>query len=173
MHERALKLFWQRIAVLLDLTPGDSSQQHNRAITAFYRRQRAAYLVILVTGSLAAVGALHAAINSGFMTSWLGLFDVKQVQLFFALSLAAYGFLGWGLFNGMFCLTLVRPDLALKPVLLGIAVLLAAGIPLSLGVHFMFAAVAFLLSAIAFGWYAQRTANKVLDAADYFYVSSL
>jgi hypothetical protein len=47
-----------------------------------------------------------------------------------------------------------------------------AGLPLSLGVHFSYAAVALLLGAATFVAASSRATRKVLDSADYYYYSA-
>jgi polysaccharide biosynthesis protein PelF len=170
--EHDSRLFWRRLAVLLEKTPGHNPQEHNVALMAFYGKRRLHYIAVLAIASLVVALVFRAAANAGTLAAWLGLTDLIHVAFFFSTGLVAYGVIGYGIFNCMFCVTLARPTWAAMSVGLGIAMVLL-GAPLSLGLHFAYSAIVFVLSALAFAMLSQYMTNRVLASADYFYVSSL
>jgi hypothetical protein len=114
----------------------------------------------------------HVALSTGSLVQWLQVRDLATLTFVFDASLIAYFLVGWGLFNCMFCVTLARPGLALRAVLIAMAVLVITGIPLSMGINLGYAAVAFIFGAAAFVVASRRATSLVLSSADYYYFSS-
>jgi polysaccharide biosynthesis protein PelF len=170
--EHALRRFWLRARAAQSITPGSDPRRFGSVLKEFYQQQRARYLIVLVCTSAAMCAVFQVALNTGLLATWLGFSSLDVVRYFFYTSLIAYGLLGWGQFNNAFCVTLARPTLALRAVLLGIGSVVVIGVPLCLGLNFAYAANAFLAGAIIFVTVSDRVVRPVLESADYYYYSS-
>jgi hypothetical protein len=94
------------------------------------------------------LGALSVVTAAGFeLMVALGELDDAS-QLVFACGLAGFFLVGLGQFSCLFMLGLALPNHALKPLLVGLVVLVGLGIPLSL-VDFRLAALSFAVGAAA------------------------
>jgi len=170
--EHALRQFWLQARAAQPITPGSDPRRFGFVLTELYRRQLERYLMVLAGTSAMAYVVFQLALGSGLLASWLRLSNLNATMFFFYISLIIYGLLGWGQFNGAFCVTLGRPALALRAVLLGIGIVVVTGIPLSLGLNFTYAAIAFITGAITFVAVSSWNVKKVLESADYYYFSS-
>lgn len=95
-----------------------------------------------------------------------------SMESIFDLSLIAYALLGWGVFNCMFVVTLARPQQALRAVVLAMIATVAVGVPLTFGLSFSYAVVAFAAGAMAFTVASFVATRNLLRSADYSYISS-
>jgi hypothetical protein len=170
--ERTLRTFWAEAQSAQGRIPGHAPGQFGRSMRGFYARHLGRYLIVLAALSGVAFGLFRLAQASGVLTSWLGLDGVELVESLFLISLVSYWLLGWGLFNCMLPLSLARPRLAMQAVGPAVAVTLLAGLPLSLGLHFSYAAVALLFGGATFVVASTRSVAHVLDSADYYYYSA-
>jgi hypothetical protein len=57
-------------------------------------------------------------------------------------------------------------------VSVAIIITLIVGVPLSLGVHFSYAALAFIIGALAFAATSSWLTYRMLKSADYYYYSA-
>jgi hypothetical protein len=94
------------------------------------------------------------------------------MMFIFDTSLIAYGLLGLGLFNCMFCITVGCPHHALRSLLWGMLVMLLVGIPLC-WVSYQYCAVAFAFGAATFAFTSWKSVSQVLRQADYHFASTL
>jgi glycosyltransferase involved in cell wall biosynthesis len=170
--EHALRQFWLRARAAQPITPGSDPRRFGFVLTELYRRQLERYLIVLAGTSAMAYVVFQLALSSGLLASWLRLSSLDATRFFFYISLIVYGLLGWGQFNGAFCVTLARPTLALRAVMLGMGIVVVTGVPLSLGLNFTYAAIAFIAGAITFVAVSSWNVKKVLESADYYYFSS-
>jgi hypothetical protein len=170
--EHALRQFWLQALAAQPITPGSDLRQFGSVLTDLYQQQRERYLIVLVSTSAVVYVVFQVALDTGLLATWLGLSNLDVVKYFFYIGLIAYGLVGWGQFNCAFCVTLARPTLALRAVILGIGIVVVTGLPLCLGLNFAYAAVAFLAGAITFVTVSTRAVKKVLESADYYYYSS-
>ena len=166
--EHALRQFWLRALAAQAITPGCDPRRFGSVLTEFYRQQLERYLMVLAGTSAMVYVVFQLALSSGLLASWLRLSSLDTTRFFFYISLIIYGLLGWGQFNSAFCVTLGRPTLALRAVILGIGIVIVTGVPLSLGLNFTYAALAFIAGAITFVAASSRTVKKVLESAEYY-----
>jgi hypothetical protein len=171
--EHALRLFWLLARQAQAAAPSNDLGRFGRTLSGFHRRRLGNYLAVSGVCSLAIYVAFHVALGTGSLVQWLQLRDLDTLALVFHASLIAYFLVGWGLFNCTFCVTLGRPGLALRAVLIAIAVTVITGIPLiSIGINLGYAAVAFAIGAAAFVVTSSRAIGLVLESADYYYFTS-
>ena len=170
--EHALRQFWLQALAAQPATPGSDPRRFGSVLKEFYRQQLERYLLVLVCTSAAMYVVFQVALNTGLLATWLGTSSLEVVQYFFYIGLIAYGLLGWGQFNNAFCVTLALPTLALRAVIIGFGSVIAIGVPLSLGLNFAYAAIAFLAGAIIFVIVSAQAVKKVLESADYYYYSA-
>ena len=170
--ERTLRLFWGQAKLVQAAVQGHDPRQFGEALIRFYRQKLQLYLAILAGGSFAAYLSFQAAWSAGLLNRWLQLSDLNTAAFVFRASLIAYCLLGWSSFNCMFAITMGRPRQPLRAALIGIVTLLVVGIPLSLGLHFSYAALAFIAGTAAFAWVSTRSTRQLLRSADYYYFSS-
>ena len=170
--EHALRLFWLRAREAQAAVPGNDLRRFGRTLSELYDRQLQSYLAVSSVCGLAILVVFHVALGTGSLQQWLQVRDLATLVFVFHASLIAYFLVGWGLFNCMFCVTLARPGLALRAVLIAMAVMVITGIPLSMGINLGYAAVAFIFGAAAFVVASRRATSLVLESADYYYFSS-
>lgn len=104
---------------------------------------------------------------------WQSLYGLDATEFVFDLALIAYWLLGVGLFNCMFSVTLAQPQRALRPLLAAMLVMIAAGVPLSLGLNYTYSALAFVAGSAAFAVTSYWVSTRLLRSADYLYFSSV
>ena len=170
--EHTLREFWRFAPRAQANTPGADASQFRHALARFYGRYWRLYMLVLTALSLAVFGVVVVAFNSGLMMRWLELPDLTQIMRFFVAGLCINWLIGAGLFNCVFCITLGRPWLAVRAVVVAIAVTVIVGAPLSFLLNFSLAAVAFICGAMAFAFASHRARVRVLRSSDYHYVSS-
>jgi hypothetical protein len=112
------------------------------------------------------------ALVTGLLASWIGFAELEVVERLFLAGLVGYWLLGWGLFNCMFPISLARPRLATRAIGPPIALTVLTGLPLSLGVHFTYAAVALIVGSMAYVVVSSWQTRHVLQSAHYYYFSS-
>lgn len=170
--ERTLRHFWHTALAAQQATPGQASRQFGGLLTSFYWRHLRIYLLALAAVSDGVYVLFQLALQGGLLPDWLVLTNRGTLVLVFQLGLITYFFLGLGWFSCMFSLTLGRPQIALRAVVVGIIVTAIVGAPLSLGVNFSYAAVSFLVGALAFAAASVRLTCRLLQSADYYYYTS-
>jgi hypothetical protein len=170
--ERTLRKFWAEALAAQSRTPGYAPSQFGHGLNEFYKAHLRRYLIVLGILSGVTFGLFKMAQASGLLASWLGYDRLDLVENLFLMSLLSYWLLGWGLFNCMFPVSLARPHLATRAVAPAIAVTILTGVPLSLGLHFSYAAAALMLGAVAFVAASSRLTGQVLESADYYYYSA-
>jgi hypothetical protein len=170
--EHALRLFWLRAREAQASVPGNDLGRFGRILSELYNQQLQSYLAVSGICSFAMYVAFHVALRTGFLVQWVQLRDLDTLAFVFHASLIAYFLVGWGLFNCTVCVTLARPGLALRAVLIAMAVMVITGIPLSREINLGYAAVAFIIGAAAFILASSRATSLVLESADYYYFSS-
>ncbi len=170
--ERALQQFWRRAAAAQATTSGRSPREFRRILHDFFSVQLARYLIVL--SGLTALAYLVFAWTAeiGVASAWLGLTDLKTFEHVFLAGLVAYWLLGWALFNCMFPLTLACPRYALWALVPSVAVVVAFGVPLSLGVGFGFAAVAAIVGSAAYVAASSHLTRKMFRSVDYYYAAA-
>jgi hypothetical protein len=172
VSERTLRQFWAHALVAQHDTPGQTPGQFGTFLEAFYRWHLRRYLIVLGVLSGAMLGLFRLALVSGLLATWVGYDKLDLVERLFLVSLFAYWLIGWGLFNCIFPLTLARPQLATRAVAAAVAITLLIGLPLSLGVHFMYAAGAMILGSVTYVVVSSRVVHRVFVSAHYYYYSS-
>ncbi len=170
--ERALRLFWTRAQAAQATTPGEDRRQFGESLSTFYRQQLQCYLIVLAFLAVVAEVVVRLALASSLVRSRLGIFDIDILERIFYASLISTCLFGWGVFNCMFSLTLARVNLALRPLLIGLTTAIVVGAPLSLGLHFSYAAIAFVAGTVAFVAASVRMTIQLFRSVDYYYYSS-
>ncbi|MEI7643548.1 MAG: GT4 family glycosyltransferase PelF [Chloroflexales bacterium] len=170
--ERTLRHFWLRSQAAQYATPGHGPGQFGQVLASFYWRQLRFYLLALATISAVAYTLFQLAVSSKLLPDWLILSSLSTFGLMFQIGLVTYFLLGWGWFNCMFSLTLGRPQMAIQAVIVGIIATVIVGTPLSLGVHFSYAALGFLVGALAFAAESARLTYRLFRSCDYYYYTS-
>jgi hypothetical protein len=170
--ERTLRQFWTEALAAQRRTLANNPDQFGAILHHFYERHLRRYLIALGALSVATYVLFRLALVTGLLASWIGFYDLDMVERVFLVSLAGYWLLGWGLFNCMFPITLARPRQAMRSIGPGIAVTVLSGLPLSLGVHFTYAAVALILGSMAYVIASSRQTRHVLQSAHYYYYSA-
>ena len=135
--ERILRSFWDLARESRD---EDGADGFRRGVREHVVRGLVRYGLVLGALSIATAVAFEVLVA-------LGELDDAS-QLVFVCGLAGFLLLGLGQFCCLFMLGLALPNHALKPLLAGLVVLIAFGIPLSL-VDFRLAALSFALGAAA------------------------
>src|SRR5262249_50204018 len=141
--EHTMRMFWRYVPIVQATTAGEQVSEFGRTLNAFCRRHRLLYLFILVCLSIIAHIGFRYAANAGLLARWINLAGQDQLSFVFDGALLAYGFLGLGLFNCMFCITVGRPQAALQAVQWGMVILIGSGLPLAL-VSYQYTVLAFI-----------------------------
>lgn len=170
--EHSLRLFWRRVVVIQALTPANKVECFGQVLLSFVARRRWIYIAVLTAITLIAHEVFHRALVEGWLGHWLQPADPEQLRFIFDASLIAYGFLGLGLFNCMFVVTLGRPQAANRAVIWGCFVMVATGSMLC-PFNFAFAAIAFAIAAFVFAAISWAEADDVIRGADHSFASVL
>lgn len=169
--ERALRLFWLKAEVAQKATHGLETEQFGQTLLDFYRKQGWQYRLALGLFSLVYGSIIWIILNNGMLSGLVGP-DPLGAILFFLAGLVIFYLIGVGVFNCMFCVTLARPGKGAQAVFIGILVLLAVGIPFSIGWNFAFCVAAFMIGALVFVKVSANQTRQVLKEADYYYFAS-
>ena len=137
-----------------------------------YGQQLRRYLLILAGISGAAFILFRAGVNSGYLSNSVRLSGLEAAEYIFNAGLIAYWLIGWGVFNCMFCVTLARPALAWRAVVIGMVTMLIVGVALSFSINFVYAALAFIAGGAAFAAVSFLAVRKLFESASYYYFSS-
>jgi polysaccharide biosynthesis protein PelF len=172
LAERTLRLFWQRALTTQQGTHGQNPERFGQTLMTFYWQQLRRYLLVLALISAGIYALFQLSISTMLLPRFMALPSMAVLVLVFHAGLATYYLIGWGWFNCMFGLTLGRPKLALQALIVAIVITLIVGVPLSLGVHFSYAALAFIAGALAFAATSSWLTYRLLKSADYYYYSA-
>lgn len=170
--EHTLRQFWTEALAAQRGTFANNPDQFGAILHDFYERHLRRYLIVLGALSVATYVMFRLALATGLLTSWIGFNDLDMVERLFLVGLAGYWLLGWGLFNCMFPITLARPRRAMRSIGPAIALTVLTGVPLSLGVHFTYAAIALIIGSMAYVIASSRQTRHVLQSAHYYYYSA-
>lgn len=170
--EHALRRFWSYTPVLQAQTESNDLPAFRRALGQFYQRFALIHLITLVALSIGTYFLFRLAVSSGLITHWLHLPDTEQLLFIFTGGLIAYGLLGVGVFNAMFCITLNAPQLATRAIWWGLVVTLLVGAPLS-SIHYTLSALAFISGALVFVLISWKMCYRILQSADHRFAAAL
>lgn len=171
--EQAAGAFWRRASAAQRAVAGSRPGSFGEIVLRkVYVPHLFLHLLVLGTASIATWLLIESG-AVGSLSPWLLPPTGAEAQLVFAGALLAYGLLGWGLFNCTYSLTLARPGLALRDMLPAAGVALALGVPLSFGMGFGYAVIAFAAGTSAFVLTSSRTTWNLLRSADYHYFASV
>lgn len=170
--EHSLRLFWRRVTVVQAKTPAGKVDGFGQALLSFVARRRWIYLAVLAVMTLLAHELFRRALIDGWVGRWLRPDDPEQLLFIFDASLIAYAFLGLGLFNCMFTVTLGHPQAAYRSVIWSCIVMVITGGMLS-PIDFTLSAVAFAIAAFVFATISWAETDAVLKEADYSFAAVL
>jgi len=170
--EHALREFWLRARGLQATLTGTDPDRFGVLMFKYYGQQLRRYLLILAGISGAAFILFRAGVNSGYLSNSVQLSGLEAAEYIFNAGLIAYWLIGWGVFNCMFCVTLARPALAWRAVVIGIVTMLIVGVALSFSITFVYAALAFIAGGAAFAAVSFLAVRKLFESASYYYFSS-
>jgi hypothetical protein len=159
--ERTMHAFWR---VATDHADRRDATDFRTALLTFHRRTLTRYALVLALLSCAMVAGVEIVVLFG------GLAELSQLVFLFGIA----GFLAFGIgqFNCLLMLNVHRPGLATVPMLGGLAVVTAVGVPLVL-IDFRFAAISFALGAATFAVLAIVRCRRMLRSADHHYAAAL
>jgi glycosyltransferase involved in cell wall biosynthesis len=170
--EHALRLFWRVAPAMQENTPGEQVPLFHERLVEFYRRHRMNYILTLVTLNILFMLGFWVATDLGMWGAWPHLVSSAPASFIFDTSLIAYALLGLGLFNSMFCITVGRPQLAVRALLWGIAVTILVGAPLC-AISYQYSALSFIFGAAVFAFVSWRMVSQVLNLMDYHFASTI
>jgi uncharacterized membrane protein len=169
--EHALQLFWHHAPTSQKRTPADDIDQFNQSLKKFYRRHLLVYMIVLTLLSVAAYTLFHELLSVGRLSILLNLEIADQTKFIFDAGLVAYGLLGLGLFNFMFCITLDCIEPVIWAVVLGIAITVVVGVVLG-DFNFSYSSVGFVCGAVTFFLASLKAVDHTLEQSDYHFASS-
>ena len=164
--ERALRLFWRFLVESAKSTPLAEEREFVRGLLIFHRRHFTVYLAGLIVFSTALLGGSILLISSGLIETWLPGRDMGRSLFFLESGLIAFGFIGLGVYNLTYCISLADlrpPNLAVG---WGILVVIATGIPLSY-FDYRWTSLAFVAGSLIFAAVSWRAVNRLLRSAAY------
>lgn len=170
--ELTLRRFWLFVKLGQRRTPMAQASAFGRELTAFQRRYLTLYLIVSGILSVGMLVVVELALRFGLLGRLITHPSDDLTRLVFYAALLSFWFVGWGQFNCMFAINLVRPERALWPLLAAIAVVTVAGIPLSL-LGFGYAMLAFIAGSAVFAGGSFVSCRRVLADADYHYAAAL
>jgi glycosyltransferase involved in cell wall biosynthesis len=170
--EGSLRRFWVRASELQSL-PVETPMKFGAELISFYRYELWRYARGVLRGSIATIISVEILIQSSALSHVVPPSGVAGLRLIYLSGLAAYGLLGWGQFNSMFCLSLLRWEGPVRAVLLGTVVTAAVGTLLVHVAGYQTVGLALVLGATAYGLVSLRSVHRVLAAADFHYAMAI
>ncbi len=168
--EHAARRLWTHARAAQVATPVGSRYVFGRSLIGFWRLHFGVYVAVLIV--LSVLADVFFALRGEQLGRLLQLSTPELVAPLAEASLLAYLLLGAGLFNCVFCVTLARPQVAVRSTLLGLLVTLAIGAPLSVLGDFTWCLVGFVAGAGAFALVSSWETLRTLESGDYYYVAS-
>jgi hypothetical protein len=145
-----LRSFWE---VAADLRDESSVDGFRRGLMRYIIRGLVRYVLVLGCLTAATVACVEVAVRAGRLD------DLSWPVFWFGL--AAFGLVGVGQYSSTFMLGIALPGHVLVPLLTGVVVLTAVGVPLSSN-DYRLAAAAFAAAALAFAVVATFTCIRAL-----------
>jgi hypothetical protein len=170
--ERTVARFWRLVKVYQLKTSPAQPAEFSRQMRAFYRReyQRYAGVLLLCSASVsAAVSAFlaWAQAHGGTIVLW-----TVETQIILALGMVGYGIMALGVFQCMFMITLSRPVLAMRAIVIGIATTVTAGALIGGTTSYPYSALGIVCGSLAFALAARQNLQRILYHTDYYYYAS-
>lgn len=172
MAEHTLRRFWRYTPALQAQTTGQDLENFRRSLHTFHYQYATIYLIGLTLLSIGTHMLFTLGLENGILARWVDLPNSTELLFIFNAGLIAYGFLGLGIFNCMFCITVGAPQLATQAVSWGLVTTLLLGAFLS-RIHYTFSALAFIVGALVFVIVAWRMCFRILQSADYRFAMAL
>jgi hypothetical protein len=164
--ERTLVQFWRLLGESMNSLPQTEERKFIRGLMAFRQHYFMFYLAGLILLSAVLLGGFILLINTGLIKQWLPGSDMGIMLFFLETGLIAFGFIGLGVYNLTYCITLANLRPATLSVSWGILVILATGIPLSY-FDFRWASFGFIAGSLTFAIVSWREVNRVLKSTAY------
>jgi hypothetical protein len=172
LAERTARMFWPFATAAQASTPATEPDVFGSELARFHRRQLTKYLLGLALLSLATAGTYVLLERGGELQHWLRATDLRVASRVFAAALGAYFLLGWGAFDCLFTVSLGRPGMAIRPLLIAATTSLAVGVPLCLALSYRYAGLAFLAGAVTLVIATTLMMRRVSRSAAHLYSSS-
>ncbi|HEY7135454.1 MAG TPA: GT4 family glycosyltransferase PelF [Acidimicrobiia bacterium] len=172
MTERTVLRAWRRAWTLQELSGLTAVEGFAGGMTAYCRRERRRYLIVLGIVTLLVGATVVALDRTGASISPLGSASDGRTLAVFLGALGAFALIGLGQFHVMILLTLVRPGLAARAELLGLLVMVGVGLPLVLA-GYQFLVVGCALGGLTFAFAASRAAMALLRNAHHSFVAAV
>ena len=170
--ERTIARFWRLVKVYqLEASPAQPGQFSGH-MRAFFGREFLRFAVILSLCSLLVTGVvlLFVAWSRAHGTAVLPW--THETSMILALGVIGYGIMALGVFQCMFMITLSRPGMANRAVMIGIATTLTVGVIAGQLALYPYSALGVVIGSLAFALAARSSLQHLMRHADYFYFAS-
>jgi hypothetical protein len=170
--ERSLREFWRRASELQTRPVADRSEFGQRLVE-FYRQALRRWTRNLLLASMLSTLLVEALLRTRVLAEIAPYQSDAVLRLLYVLGLIGYGFLAWGQFASMFCLSLVQPDGPVRAVLAGAVTTCVAGVLLTAALGYVAVALALVLGAAVYVVVATQAVLRLLRRGDQSYASAL
>lgn len=171
MLEVTIFLFAERLEVLAGRFEIARVAEHNRELLRFRRRHFGYIVLLLLGGAAVATGALRL-LEHAHATKVSGLFGDRTMLRVYALGLAGYALLVFGIFNSVFLFSLGRPWAVVRSLLPGVVVAAAVAFTLSRLYAYWTAAGGLVAGSLVFALLATAATTRTLRTVDYHYFAA-
>jgi hypothetical protein len=142
--------------------------QHNDALSRFWRRQLAYGGGLMLLGAAAAVGVEQLLAHLGALGPAGELAKEHATRWAFAGAVAGYALLAVGMTNAVFLLSLARPGPVVKAMTLAAALSATVGIAVTTFFPYYTAVLGMVAGALVFAVLTARTVRRTLRRGDYW-----
>ncbi|MCW3038431.1 MAG: hypothetical protein JWM31_336 [Solirubrobacterales bacterium] len=143
-------------------------EQHNAALSRFWRRQLALSGGLMLFGGAAAVGVEQLLAHLGGLGPATALASQHATRWTFAGGVAGYALLAVGMTNAVFLLSLARPGPIVKAMTLAAALSVAIGISLTTWLPYYTAVLGLVAGAFVFAVLTASTVRRTLRSGAYW-----
>jgi hypothetical protein len=171
MLEVIVHAFTERLAAAGQDHRAIAAEEHTDDLHGFYERQLLLVVMLLAGGSVV-VFIAGRMVGQGGVSKLSELFADTTTLHVYPIALAGFWLLVWALLNGLFLLTLGRPELVLRAIVPAIVVTVVTAFALSRTLEYWTAIGGFVAGAFVFAVLATLAARRVLGAVGYYYYAA-
>lgn len=170
--ERTVARFWRLVKVYQLKTSPTQPAEFCRQMQAFYRREYLRYAgVLTLCSAVVTITALvllsRTQTGSKAILPW-----TAETQMILVLGVVGYGIMALGIFQCMFMITLSRPGMATKAILIGIATTLIVGALAGRTMLYPYSTLGIVCGSLAFALAARQNLRHIMNNTDYYYYAS-
>ena len=170
--ERTIARFWRLVKVYQLETPPAQPSQFASRLCGFFGKEYLRFALVLSLCSMLVIGAVLSAVTWTQARGVVALPWTRETSVILALGVIGYGIMALGVFQCMFMITLSRPGMANRAVIIGIVTTLTVGVIVGQLASYPYSVLGVVAGSLAFAVAARSSLRNLMHHADYFYFAS-